>query len=79
MGFYEDIGRGLNFGFRASGARTGRFKCVFHGFSLATRESRQKNIFVGERLRWIFAPLAVSLQTLEAGTATFCLARLPRR
>jgi hypothetical protein len=43
------------------------------------QEKAARRIDPRERLRWVFAPLAVSLQILEAGTVTFSLARLPER
>jgi hypothetical protein len=52
---------------------------AFFMVSPFVQEKAVRRIDLGERLRWVFAPLAVSLQILEAGTVTFSLARLPRR
>jgi len=59
-----------------------QFHCFFagHDFLRVSEEAASENVSVGKGCKVGFCPLrAASLQTLEAGTVAFFLARLPGR
>lgn len=59
--------------------RMGVAGVIWHRFSPGSERKPPGELNLGERLRWVFALKAASLQILEAGTVAFFLARLPGR
>lgn len=75
----EKSGRVIGRDFDPVGLDPKEWNALFMVSPIGIRDKRKPpEIFVGERLGG-FCPLAVSLPTMEAGTVTFSLARLPRR